>query len=234
MKKCDGTSLKAYDCPYLDSPTGECMAQKTCKGIKDSEQQSIAIKNINGQDFSEAILKDGKWTGVKQIESTDDEIRSEIEKCLTGLYTCNRVWVAWSCGTMTENDFNLANEDNDIIDNFYGIYITAQQKTQAEIEELKKDSEEVNKDFWKIEELMKDLQERFDQSQSSIEELEQQILDTENALTEAISCINDMECCENCDYVRFPATKKPCTTCSRSIYNSFPEVKTTDNWKRRE
>lgn len=48
--KCDGTSLKSYDCPYFDSPTGDCLSIESCKGIirtgKHPEEE-YAIKGLD-------------------------------------------------------------------------------------------------------------------------------------------------------------------------------------------
>lgn len=45
-----------------------------------------------------------EWTG-------GDE---ELGAILTDVFACNRVWSAWSIGTMTADDFVLAAEDPDV------------------------------------------------------------------------------------------------------------------------
>jgi hypothetical protein len=42
---------------------------------------------------------------------------SAVADALAGLYYCGRVWSAWGVGTMSEDDFSPADEDNDIIEN---------------------------------------------------------------------------------------------------------------------
>lgn len=46
--------------------------------------------------------------------------------------------------------------------------------------------------------LITDLTKRFTAQAMKIEELEEQVEDTENALTGAITCIESMKCCGNC------------------------------------
>jgi hypothetical protein len=44
-------------------------------------------------------------------------VRDAVADALAGLYYCGRVWSAWGVGTMSEDDFSPADEDNDIIEN---------------------------------------------------------------------------------------------------------------------
>jgi hypothetical protein len=39
---------------------------------------------------------------------------AELPGLLTDVYACNRVWSAWSAGTMTEDDFVPAAQDEDV------------------------------------------------------------------------------------------------------------------------
>jgi hypothetical protein len=48
-------------------------------------------------------------------ELTEDQQQGIIDSYdLTDIYCCTRVWAAWSYGTMTEDDFILASEDDNI------------------------------------------------------------------------------------------------------------------------
>ncbi len=47
---------------------------------------------------------------------TDEQMRDAFAQALTDVYVCNRVWSAWSYGTMTENDFSPASECDEVLD----------------------------------------------------------------------------------------------------------------------
>ena len=49
-------------------------------------------------------------------EEVRDAVRDAVAGALSGTYYCNRVWSAWSVGTMSEDDFSPADEDDDILD----------------------------------------------------------------------------------------------------------------------
>jgi len=57
-------------------------------------------------------------TGAAQTaEQVRDQVRDAVAEALSGTYYCNRVWSAWGVGTMSEDDFAPANEDDNILDN---------------------------------------------------------------------------------------------------------------------
>ena len=60
-----------------------------------------------------------------QKEAMRESVRDAIAKALDGLYTCGRVWSAWSYGTMSQDDFALAGEDDDVVDNITDAAIAA-------------------------------------------------------------------------------------------------------------
>jgi len=66
--------------------------------------------------------------------------------------------------------------------------------------------------------------------ESDYEELEQRVLDTETALTGAISYIEYMKCCSNCS--RDTDNEPECEDCIRSEYKPFSDP--IDNWKMKE
>jgi len=62
---------------------------------------------------------------MKFIDAATESIGSET-------YVCSRCWVAWQIGTMTENDFHPAGEDDDTIYNiackFYELYLKLREE----------------------------------------------------------------------------------------------------------
>jgi hypothetical protein len=73
------------------------------------------------------------------------EIREEIRKVLLDTYACTRVWEAWQVGTMTDDDFHPAWEDDDILDGIE-VAVKAQVESEtaaprAEVEEAKRDKD---------------------------------------------------------------------------------------------
>lgn len=56
--------------------------------------------------------------GVPDDDAIDSALHDAMAEQLGDLYYCGRVWSAWQVGTMTENDFGIASEDDDIVYNF--------------------------------------------------------------------------------------------------------------------
>jgi len=54
-----------------------------------------------------------------------ESIRDAVADSMTGLYHCGRVWSAWGVGTMSEDDFSPAGEDEEILDNITDAVISA-------------------------------------------------------------------------------------------------------------
>lgn len=54
-----------------------------------------------------------------------EAVRDAVADSMTGLYHCGRVWSAWGYGTMSESDFSLAADDEDILDNITDAVIAA-------------------------------------------------------------------------------------------------------------
>jgi hypothetical protein len=65
--------------------------------------------------------------------SASDDVRQRVwdavAGALDGVYYCNRVWSAWSVGTMSEDDFTPAGEDDDILDNVVNAVFEALRTT---------------------------------------------------------------------------------------------------------
>lgn len=66
-------------------------------------------------------LRDKIAAIVPEINQREMVIRNRVIDKLEGIYTCMRVWSAWSYGTMTEEDFGNAGEDADVVDGFVEI-----------------------------------------------------------------------------------------------------------------
>lgn len=50
-------------------------------------------------------------------------LREELADALGNqIYVCTRVWKAWRLGTMTQDDFHLACDDEDVLDSLEAIY----------------------------------------------------------------------------------------------------------------
>ena len=52
----------------------------------------------------------------KKPEQEPVALRDALAEALTGTYVCGRVWSAWNVGTMTEDDFQRADECNELLD----------------------------------------------------------------------------------------------------------------------
>lgn len=48
-------------------------------------------------------------------EETRTAVRDAVAQALAGTYYCDRVWSAWQCGTMSQDDFSPADENDDIL-----------------------------------------------------------------------------------------------------------------------
>lgn len=55
---------------------------------------------------------------VPDDAALDSALYDAMAEQLNDLYSCGRVWSAWSVGTMSEDDFSIASEDSDIVSNF--------------------------------------------------------------------------------------------------------------------
>ena len=60
-----------------------------------------------------------------QEDAMRERVRDAVAEALDGLYTCGRVWSAWSYGTMGQDDFAPAGEDDDVVDNITDAAIAA-------------------------------------------------------------------------------------------------------------
>ena len=63
----------------------------------------------------------GWWKALESVKAGQPaqepvELRTALAEALTGVYVCSRVWSAWRVGTMTEGDFQLAAECDEVLD----------------------------------------------------------------------------------------------------------------------
>jgi hypothetical protein len=73
----------------------------------------------------------------KQV--TAEDLKKEISDYLGDTtYNCTRVWSAWEYGTMSRDDFKLAQDDDDFMDSLVGIFEKfLSQARQEAVEEYK-------------------------------------------------------------------------------------------------
>ena len=55
-----------------------------------------------------------EWESLS--EDNKQKYYNKAMDILNGLYHCDRIWEAWQYGTMTQDDFILANEDDNIVE----------------------------------------------------------------------------------------------------------------------
>jgi len=72
-------------------------------------------------------MEDNKLTEFEKLSQNEKNFWiTQASELLTGLLVCTRVWEAWSVGTMSEDDFISADEDDDTIEsmavNLYNIH----------------------------------------------------------------------------------------------------------------
>jgi len=78
----------------------------------------------------------------QKITLTQGALDDRIAYFLQDLYACTRAWEAWQVGTMTEDDFVLAVEDVDIVDDLRTL-VSAENALAAENESLKAELEQL-------------------------------------------------------------------------------------------
>lgn len=60
-------------------------------------------------------------------------MKNIIIESLNNLYFCDRVWSAWSYGTMTQEDFIPLNEDDEFLDDFYNFLLKSEKLSEEKI-----------------------------------------------------------------------------------------------------
>lgn len=97
--------LAAYDAPAGPSKADTLKAVAAClSGACAAPQCEPSIQPVAAQ--------------VEQDAALDSALYDAMVEQLGDLYCCGRVWSAWSYGTMHEDDFSIASEDDDIVSNF--------------------------------------------------------------------------------------------------------------------
>ena len=59
-------------------------------------------------------MNNKKWQDLTDVEKKP--FYDHAVSMLQDLYACDRVWEAWRYGMMSEDDFSIAQEDNDIVE----------------------------------------------------------------------------------------------------------------------
>lgn len=81
---------------------------------------------IEGEESSGAAARDQALP-----DEVREQVRDAVARALTGVYYCSRVWSAWSYGTMSEDDFAPAAEDDNVLDNIVDSAIRAMKGRAA-------------------------------------------------------------------------------------------------------
>jgi hypothetical protein len=63
---------------------------------------------------------------IADADKMVEPLRDAIASCLTSVYICNRVWSAWSYGTMSQDDFIEARE-TEFLDDLVGVVMSVMQ-----------------------------------------------------------------------------------------------------------
>lgn len=95
-----------------------------CEGETITEEglQSALGGMLKDVDYLRVTAERSQPAAAASQESIGDDalrerVRDAVADNLRGLYYCGRVWSAWSVGTMGEDDFSPAEDDDDIISN---------------------------------------------------------------------------------------------------------------------
>ena len=113
---------------------------------------------------------------MSEKQTFEDKLTDLVNSSLCGLYWCDRVWSAWSYGTMTEDDFYPAEDDDNIGPELISNILAAHN---SEIESLREDRDGYKK-------LSDELSEDIDEADKKIEALEAQIKQKNEAIESAL------------------------------------------------
>lgn len=84
-----------------------------------------ALDNLSAASAG-APLPHETFLPVEAPQIDREKVRDAIAECLGGsIYCCMRVWSAWGVGTMSQNDFVLASEDDEILDELTAAAVSA-------------------------------------------------------------------------------------------------------------
>ena len=84
-----------------------------------------ALDNLSAASAG-APLPHETFLPVEAPQIDREKVRDAIAECLGAMiYCCTRQWSAWGVGTMSQNDFVLASEDDGILDELTAAAISA-------------------------------------------------------------------------------------------------------------
>ncbi len=126
-----------YACADVDarlaatSPTGESLSAVGvlklgtdgiidwhCSLTQEDAAKLDGMKVYVGAALATPRQTEGGGVSLPDDNTIDSALHDAMAEQLGDLYYCGRVWSAWQVGTMTEDDFSIASEDDDIVYNF--------------------------------------------------------------------------------------------------------------------
>lgn len=78
------------------------------------------------------------------MDKIEKELRDILANAVQGFYWCDRVWSAWSYGTMTEDDFYPAEDDEDWINETVGSILKFKDEKIKKLQQDCKNLIEIN------------------------------------------------------------------------------------------
>jgi hypothetical protein len=102
-------------------PSDDLLSEIFAQGYDSTPGKLETVEEENAADAAgNRALYEAGWDAAlaSQPEATRDVLAPHIAEGLGGdVYDCGRVWEAWSYGTMSADDFGVAAENPDVLDN---------------------------------------------------------------------------------------------------------------------
>ena len=97
-------------------------SERSCR--EDNQKFLAEIDALKAEVGALKAERDAFAAALREIDR--DKVRDAIADALGGMiYCCTRQWSAWAYGTMSQNDFVLASEDDGILDELTAAAISA-------------------------------------------------------------------------------------------------------------
>ena len=94
------------------------LALEALEGVLDDAPKVLDASIAGG--LYEVVQCRDAITAIKEALAQPEQepvaLRDALAGALTSTYVCGRVWSAWNVGTMTEDDFQRADECNELLD----------------------------------------------------------------------------------------------------------------------